>query len=184
MNLGWKLAATIRRTAPEGLLDSYYSERHPIGAQVLDWSRAQIAIMRPDPHARALNAIIGDLLNTRDGATYIAGRLSGMYTRYDLGGDNPIVGHSVPNFELEDGTMIGEVLRDGRGILLDFDGNASLKSLADEHQEQMNYVSGRAEEQFGLSAVLVRPDGFVAWATAGRPDEKSLREAAARWFTS
>ncbi|HEY4242930.1 MAG TPA: FAD-dependent monooxygenase [Kofleriaceae bacterium] len=182
MNLGWKLAATIHNKAPDGLLDSYYFERHPIGAQVLDWSRAQIAIMRPDPHAHALNAIIGDLLNTRDGATYIAGRLAGMYTRYDLGGDNPIVGHSVPNFELEDGTMIGEVLRDGRGILLDFGGNAPLKKLADGYRDQMSYVSGKAEEQFGLSAVLVRPDGFVAWASTRDPDEKSITQAAARWF--
>jgi 2-polyprenyl-6-methoxyphenol hydroxylase-like FAD-dependent oxidoreductase len=182
MNLGWKLAATIHGRAPEGLLDSYYSERHPIGAQVLDWSRAQIAIMRPDPHARALNAIIGDLLNTRDGATYIAGRLSGMYTQYDLGGDNPIVGHSVPNFELEDGTMIGEVMHDGHGVLLDFIGSASLKKVAGEYRDQINYVSGRAEEQFGLSAVLVRPDGFVAWAAESEPNEHSLRQAVSRWF--
>jgi 2-polyprenyl-6-methoxyphenol hydroxylase-like FAD-dependent oxidoreductase len=79
MNLGWKLAATIRGQAPEGLLDTYYTERHPIGARVLDWSRAQVAIMRPTPEARALNAIFRDLMNTRDGATYIAGRVWGIY---------------------------------------------------------------------------------------------------------
>ena len=61
INLGWKLAATIQEKAPEGLLDSYYTERHPIAAQVLDWSRAQVAIMRPAPEARAINAIIRDL---------------------------------------------------------------------------------------------------------------------------
>lgn len=78
VNLGWKLAATLRGDAPEGLLDTYHAERHPIGAQVLDWSRAQVAIMRPSPEARALRAIFSDLLKTRDGATYIAGRVWGV----------------------------------------------------------------------------------------------------------
>ena len=90
MNLGWKLAEAIRETAPEGLLDSYHTERHPLGAQVLDWSRAQVLVMRPDPNARALNAILRDLMDTRDGATYIAGRVWGVTTRYDLGGDHPL----------------------------------------------------------------------------------------------
>ncbi|WP_373991645.1 FAD-dependent monooxygenase [Duganella sp. BuS-21] len=78
VNLGAKLAATIHGTAPPGLLDSYHTERHPIGARVLDWSRAQVAIMRPTPEGRALNAIFRDLLNTRDGATYAAGRVWGL----------------------------------------------------------------------------------------------------------
>ncbi len=69
MNLGWKLAATVQERAPEGLLDSYQTERHPLGAQVLDWSRAQVAIMGPSPQSRALNAIVRDLIDTRDGAT-------------------------------------------------------------------------------------------------------------------
>jgi 2-polyprenyl-6-methoxyphenol hydroxylase-like FAD-dependent oxidoreductase len=78
VNLGWKLAATIHGTAPEGLLDSYHTERHPVGARVLDWSRAQVAVMRPTPEGRALNAIFRDLINTRDGATYFAGRVWGV----------------------------------------------------------------------------------------------------------
>lgn len=78
MNLGWKLAATIHHTAPEGLLDSYHDERHPVGAKVLDWSRAQVAIMRPTPASRALNAIFRDLMKTRDGATYFASRVWGL----------------------------------------------------------------------------------------------------------
>jgi 2-polyprenyl-6-methoxyphenol hydroxylase-like FAD-dependent oxidoreductase len=78
VNLGWKLAATIHNKAPQDLLDSYETERHPIGAKVLNWSRAQVAIMRPDPHARALYAIMRDLINTRDGATYMAARIWGI----------------------------------------------------------------------------------------------------------
>ena len=182
MNLGWKLAATIQEKAPEGLLDSYQTERHPIGAQVLDWSRAQVAIMRPDPDARALNAILRDLMDTRDGATYFAGRVWGVSTHYDLGGDHPLVGHSVPNFEFEDGATIGELMHDGQGMLLDFDRNASLKALASEYGDRIKYVSGRAKEQLGLSAVLIRPDGFIAWASDSEPDEQSIRRAVALWF--
>jgi len=192
MNLGWKLAATIRSSkstakAPEGLLDSYSAERHPMGARVLDWSRAQATVMKPDPGARALNAIIRDLMETRDGATYIAERVWGVTTHYDLGGDHLLVGHSAPNFEFEDGATLGDLMHDGRGVLLDFDGEASLQTLASAYGDQLKYVSGRAKEQLGLSAVLVRPDGFVAWASDGEPSdrktqEESIRQAAARWF--
>jgi 2-polyprenyl-6-methoxyphenol hydroxylase-like FAD-dependent oxidoreductase len=182
MNLGWKLGATIQKKAPEGLLDSYHMERHPIGAQVLDWSRAQVAIMRPGPQARALYAIVRDLMNTRDGATYIAGRVWGIFTSYHLGGDHPLAGHSVPNFELKDGTKIGELMHDGRGILLDFDMNTSLKTLAGEYGDRIRYISGSAKDRLAVSAVLIRPDGFIAWASDHDPDCSELQKAAARWF--
>jgi len=181
LNLGWKLAATIHGQAPAGLLDSYTAERHPIGAQVLEWSRAQVAIMAPGPAARALQAIVRDLLGTRDGATYVAGRVWGIATHYDLGGEHPLVGRSAPSFALADGTTLGEHLRDGQGILLDFEENTALKTLANEFVG-LKYVSSQAKEQLGLSAVLLRPDGFVAWATAGAPDYGELQRAAARWF--
>ncbi len=182
MNLGWKLAAIVQNKAPEGLLESYHAERYPIGAQVLDWSRVQVAIMRPDPHARALNAIVRDLINTRDGATYFAGRVWGIFTHYNLGGGHPLAGYSVPNFEFEDGTRIGELMHDGQGILLDFDMNASLETLANEYGGRIKYVPGRAKEQLGLSTVLIRPDGIVAWASDNKPDAQSIRKAAASWF--
>lgn len=182
MNLGWKLAATIQHKAPEGLLDSYQAERHPIGVQVLDWSRAQVAVMGPEPYARALHAILRDLIDTHDGATYMAGRVWGVHTHYHLDGGHPLVGHSVPNFELEDGTKIGELMHDGHAILLDFDSNASLKSLADEYDEQISYVSGQATDQLGLSAVLIRPDGFIIWAADEHPDAAAVKHAAATWF--
>lgn len=182
INLGWKLAAVIQSRAPEGLLDTYHTERHPIGAQVLDWSRAQVAIMKPEPQARALNAIIRDLMNTRDGATYFAGRVWGIDTHYDLGCGHPLVGHSLPNFEFEDGTRIGELMHDGQGILLDFGMNASLKALAGEYGGQIKYVPGRAKEQLGLNAVLIRPDGIIAWASDSDADAPSIKQAVALWF--
>ncbi len=181
MNLGWKLAATIQERAPEGLLDSYQTERYPLGAQVLDWSRAQVAVMRPGQATRALNAIIRDLMDTPDGATYMAARVWGIFTHYDLGGSHPLTGHSVPNFEFEDGAKIGEFLHDGQGVLLDFENNFSLASLASEYGERMKYVSGRAKDQLGLSTMLIRPDGIVAWASDNDPDCSELRKAAARW---
>ena len=102
--------------------------------------------------------------------------------RYDLGGTHPLVGYSVPNFELEDGTRVNEILRNGQGILLDFDRNASLRVLADEYGGRVKYVSGRATEQLGLSAVLIRPDGFIAWASDREADGRSVRQAMALWF--
>ena len=138
--------------------------------------------MSPGPASRALNAIVRDLMNTRDGATYMAGRVWGVSTHYDLGGDHPLVGHSVPNFAFEDGATIGEAMRDGHGILLDFEGNASLNALASDYASRMKYVSARAQERFGLRAALIRPDGIIAWASDGDADCRDVQEAAARWF--
>jgi hypothetical protein len=182
MNPGWKLAATIQEKAPQGLLDSYQTERHPLGAQVLDWSRAQVAIMKPDPPSRALNSIVRDLINTRDGATYIAGRVWGVFTHYDLGGSHPLVGHSVPNFEFEGGARIGELMHDGQAMLLDFESDASLKSLTSEYGDRIKYVSVRAKDQLGLSVALIRPDGIIAWASDDNPDYSELQNAAAHWL--
>ena len=183
MNLGWKLAATIHGTAPDRLLDSYDSERHPIGAQVLDWSRAQVAIMGLSPQARALNAIFRDLMATRDGATYFAGRVWGVQTRYPLGHDHPLIGHSAPNFALHDGTTLGDLMHDGHALLLDFDGNDALKAMAEPYGDRIKYVSTTAADQLDLSAVLIRPDGYIVWATDGEADLDALKSAAARWFT-
>jgi hypothetical protein len=138
--------------------------------------------MGSEPYARSLYAIIRDLMNTSDGATYFAARVWGVFTHYNLGDYHPLIGHSVPNFELEDGTTIGELMHDGQGILLDFNINASLKALASEYGDRIKYVSGRAKEQLGLSAVLIRPDGFIAWACDDKPNLDSVAQAASRWF--
>jgi 2-polyprenyl-6-methoxyphenol hydroxylase-like FAD-dependent oxidoreductase len=182
MNLGWKLGATLRGDAPAGLIDSYFMERHPVGAQVLDWSRAQVAIMRPSRSSRALEAILRDLIDTRDGSTYFAERVWGVSLRYDLGGGHPLVGRSAPDFELADGTKLGELLRNGKGLLLDFDASAPLGALASGWSSRIAYVAGDAKDRLGLSAVLVRPDGFVAWACDAAPNHEEAAEAASRWF--
>lgn len=182
INLGWKLAATIRGDAPVDLLDTYTSERHSIGAQVLDWSRAQVALMRPSRHSRALEGIIRDLMKTRDGATYFAERVGGVGLRYDLGDAHPLVGRSAPDFEFVDGRKLGELLNDGRGVLLDFDAAKSLQALAQRYGDRIQYVAIDAKERMGLSAVLVRPDGFVAWVSESDPNVDEALHAISRWF--
>lgn len=184
MNLGWKLAAAVRGEAPDGLLDSYTAERQPIGARILDWTRAQVALMRPDPQSRALGAIVRDLMDTRDGATYFAERVWGVSLRYDLGDGHPLVGRSCPDFELADGTRVGTLLRQGAGLLLDLDGQASLRALDGRWGDRVRYVAGTASERFGLCALLVRPDGFVAWASDTTPRPEEVSREAARWFPS
>ena len=182
LNLGWKLASTIRGHAPDGLLDTYQSERHPVGAQVLDWSRAQVTLMRPNPGSRALEPIIRDLIDTRDGATFFAERVWGISLRYDLGGSHALVGRTVPDFELIDGTKIGELLKTGTGLFLDFDARPSLQALSRRWDDRIVYVGCDATDRLGLSAVLVRPDGFVAWATDGAANIQEATESASRWF--
>ncbi|SER42759.1 2-polyprenyl-6-methoxyphenol hydroxylase [Streptomyces sp. yr375] len=182
MNLGWKLAATVRGNAPDGLLDTYTRERHPTGAAVLDWSRAQVAVMRPDPHAHAMQAVIRDLIGTRDGTTYVFGRVSGASNRYDLGDGHPLVGRSAPDFRLEDGTRLGDLTRDGRGVALDFGAGRTLHASATGWEHRIRYTAGPAGNPLGLSAVLVRPDGTVAWADTGTPDREAFERAATHWF--
>jgi hypothetical protein len=138
--------------------------------------------MRPNPHARALEAIMRDLIDTRDAATYFAERVWGVSLRYDLGGQHPLVGRSCPDFELEDGTRVGSLLRAGNGLLLDFGGQVSLAALAGIWGDQVKYVASDAKDRLGLSALLVRPDGFVAWASDTTPSLEEVTRVFARWF--
>jgi len=182
MNLGWKLASTIRGDAPAGLLDTYAGERHPVGSQVLDWSRAQVAIMRPSRSSRALEAILRDLIDTRDGATYFAERVWGVALRYDLDAGHPLVGRSAPDFELADGTKLGTLLGTGTGLFLDFEAGAPCRALASRWPDRISYVASDAVDRLGSSVLLVRPDGIVAWAGSENYDPEEAARAAVRWF--
>jgi 2-polyprenyl-6-methoxyphenol hydroxylase-like FAD-dependent oxidoreductase len=184
MNLGWKLAATLRGVAPAGLLDSYFSERYAVGAHVLDWSRAQVALMRPSPSSRALEAIVRDLIGTTDGATYFAERLWGVSLRYDLGGDHPLIGRSVPDFEWADGMRLGAYLRGGQGVLLNFDRDAGLRAIGHGLAGKLQSLEGAPHDPLGLSAVLVRPDGVVAWACEGVPNVSEAIAALSSWLVA
>lgn len=184
MNLGWKLATTVHGHAPDGLLDTYTGERRPIGAAVLDWTRAQVAAMKPDPHAQAVQAMIRDLLATRDGTTYVFKKTSGASNRYDLGSTHPLVGRNAPDLRLEDGTRLGDLMGDGRGVALDFSADGSLRGSVSGWESRIRYAAGPAKNDLGLGAVLVRPDGTVAWAGDRAPDRASFEQAAGRWFGS
>jgi 2-polyprenyl-6-methoxyphenol hydroxylase-like FAD-dependent oxidoreductase len=184
MNLGWKLAATVHGHAPDGLLDTFTQERHPIGAWVLDWTRAQAAAMRPDPHAQAIQGLVRDLLGTRDGTTYVFDKVSGSSIRYDLGSKQPLVGRNAPDLRLEDGTRLGDLMPDGRGVVLDFSADQRLAHSATGWESRIRHVAGPARNDLGLGAVLVRPDGVVAWAGDRNPDRKAFERAASRWFGS
>ena len=115
------------------------------------------------PEANALHAIFRDLIKTRDGATYIAGRVWG------------ITATSVPNFEI-DGATVQSMMRDGRGMLLDFDADPALRSWA--AAQGTRYVTGSVPDRLGYNALLVRPDGVIAW----RDGDGDLEQAAAPWF--
>nr|WP_093415242.1 FAD-dependent monooxygenase [Saccharopolyspora flava] len=178
VNLGWKLAATARGTAPDGLLDTYTAERHPLGAWVLDWTRAQIALMRPEPHARALRQVVGDLAGTTDGTTHLAKKIAGIGQRYDLPGDHPLVGAGVPDYDLADGSRLSDHVHDGKALLLDPAG--SLRDAAEAYRDRMRTITSAPRGDDVPAAVLVRPDGFVAW--AGEPDRDAVNAALETWL--
>lgn len=182
MNLGWKLAATVRAEAPEGLLDSYTRERHPVGCSVLDWSRAQVAAMTPDSYGQALQHLLGDLLQTRDGTTYVFERISGSAVRYDLGREHPLVGRSAPDFHLVNGPRLGELMQGGQGVVLDFSPQQSLRHLAAAWASRITYAAGAARNQLGVQGVLVRPDGIIAWVGGAEGYHENFEKAAGRWF--
>jgi 2-polyprenyl-6-methoxyphenol hydroxylase-like FAD-dependent oxidoreductase len=185
MNLGWKLAATLGGYATDTLLDTYHAERHPIGAQVLDWSRAQTAVMAPTAQARALDALLTDLIHTPAGVTFFAERMWNVSHRYDLGAAHPLVGRSAPDFHLPDGTTVGDLLRHGNGVLLDFDAAAPLNELKAPWADRFTYICAPVDQRLGLVAVLIRPDGVVAWASDHdpTPTPADAARAAARWLT-
>ncbi|PTA69980.1 MULTISPECIES: FAD-dependent monooxygenase [unclassified Stenotrophomonas] len=182
MNLGWKLAAVVHGQADSTLLDSYGAERHPIGARVLDWSRAQVALMRPGAGSRALAAVIADLAETGDGATYLAERVWGVAQQLDLGEGHPLVGRSVPDLQLGDGRRMGELLRAGSGVLLVLDADSALCEDIDGELHRLTCMASPVHDTLGLGAVLVRPDGIVAWACDAGADATGLAEALQRWF--
>ncbi len=192
MNLGWKLAAVIAGRAPEALLDTYTAERHPIGAWVLDWTRAQVAMMRPDPRSRALGDVVDDLMNTATGATYFAKHISGVWQCYDLGGGHELAGRSAPDLTLDDGTRLAGHLHDGRGLLLDLAGDPALRDRTAGWDGMVRVLEARSQDYPGLRALLVRPDGYVAWAagpgdagdSAGTADDRAgaLTAALTTWF--
>ena len=112
----------VKGWTSEKLLESYTAERHPIGEWALEWTRAQVALMRPEPHARAMGEITKELIGTPQGATYFAKKISGVWQRYDCGPGHALLGSSAPDLEFRDGSRLGAHLQAGRAVVFRLDG--------------------------------------------------------------
>jgi hypothetical protein len=181
VNLGWKLAAHLSGWAPAGLLDTYESERHPVGQRVMMQSLTQTALMAPGPEVAAARALLGELFTIPDVAKHMAGLLAGSDVRYDVGDDHPLSGRLVPDLTLEDGRRVAELLHDARPVLLDVDG--AFADAARGWADRVDII-GAAIADRPAAALLIRPDGYVAWAadTFGTEEEAGLRTGLQRWF--
>ncbi|AHH93830.1 FAD-dependent monooxygenase [Kutzneria albida] len=170
-NLGWKLAAQVNGWAPEGLLDTYHSERHPVGARVLENTRVQGQLMRSE----SLRDFLSELLDQEDTCRYLTGMISAVDIRYEVGeGAHPLLGKRMRDVGLKSGRLY-DLLRTGRGLLLDQTGRGlSVPGWADRVD-----VVAECGEELDAGAVLLRPDGHVVWVDGGPRDlEAVLRQ----WF--
>ncbi len=172
-NLGWKLAAAINGWAPEGLLDSYHAERHPVAARVLVNTRAQITLLGSDPGPTALRELFSRLMDFEEVNRYVTGMITAVDVRYDFGEGHDLLGRRMRDVQLKRGRLY-ELMHEGRGLLLDRTGRLSVDGWAD----RVDHVVDDAED-LDVPAVLLRPDGHVAWAGE---DQRELLGGLARWF--
>jgi hypothetical protein len=189
VNLGWKLAQVVNRTSPESLLDTYHAERHPVAARVLRNTMAQMALLRPDDRTRALRDVTSDLLSMDEPRKRFAAMMSGLDIRYDLGEGHPLIGRRMPDLELitADGVLrVFTLLHDARPVLLNLGepGGFDIGPWADRVQlVDAKYVGDWELPVLGVvtapSAVLIRPDGYVAW--AGDRSQCALADALTTW---
>ncbi|MFC8263462.1 rifampin monooxygenase [Streptomyces sp. NPDC057291] len=172
-NLGWKLAAEVNGWAPEGLLDSYHDERHPVGARVLDNTRAQITLLGTDPGATALRELFSTLMDFEEVNRYVTGMITAVGVRYDFGEGHELLGRRMRDVKLKQRRLY-ELMHGGRGLLLDGTGRLSVEGWAD----RVDHVVDVGEE-LDAPAVLLRPDGHVAWVGE---DQADLLSRMPRWF--
>jgi 2-polyprenyl-6-methoxyphenol hydroxylase-like FAD-dependent oxidoreductase len=190
VNLGWKLAQVVRGTSPERLLDTYQAERHPIGARVLKATMAQTALMRGDERTKAAHETLSELLSMDEPRKRYGGMMSGLEIRYDLGAGHPLLGRRMPDLDLliEGGPRrVFTLLHDARPVLLDLGGHGALDIApwADRVQRvDARYTGAWELPVLGAvaapTAVLIRPDGYVAWVGDGA--DHGLRDALTTWF--
>ncbi|WP_371476962.1 rifampin monooxygenase [Kitasatospora sp. NBC_00315] len=172
-NLGWKLAAEVNGWAPAGLLDTYHAERHPVAASVLDNTRAQTELMSAEPGARAVRRLMAELVEFEEVNRYLIEKITAIAVRYDLGEGHELLGRRMRDVELKRGRLY-EQMRGGRGLLLDRSGRLSVEGWSD----RVDHVVDVSEE-LDVPAVLLRPDGHVAWVGE---DQQDLLGPLAEWF--
>lgn len=172
-NLGWKLAAEVNGWAPAGLLDGYHTERHPVAAAVLDFTRAQSELLIPEPGPRAVRGLLSDLMNLEDVNRYLIERTAAIDIRYDVGEGHALLGRRLRDVWLKRGRLY-ELMRGGRGLLLDRTGRLSVAGWAD----RVDHVVDVSDE-LDVPAALLRPDGHVVWVGE---DQQDLLVRLPRWF--
>jgi bifunctional hydroxylase/dehydrase len=188
VNLGWKLAAIVRGSAPESLLDTYHGERHPVGQRLVMNTRAQALLFLRGEEMLPLRQVLTELVGFDDVHRHLAMMVSGLGISYDVGGGaHPLLGARMPHQELvsADGkTSTTELLRPARGVLLDCTDDAGLRRAAEPWADRVDVVTatphGESESPIaGTAALLIRPDGHVAWTPESHDD---LPAALERWF--
>lgn len=172
-NLGWKLAAEVNGWAAEGLLDSYHAERHPVGAAVLNNTRAQITLMGTDPGTTALRELFSELLDFEEVNRYVTEMITAVGVHYDFGEGHALLGRRMRDVGLKRGRLY-ELMHGGRGLLLDQTGRLSVAGWAD----RVDHVVDVSEE-LDVPAVLLRPDGHVAWVGE---EQQELLDQLPKWF--
>ncbi|MFF1685213.1 MULTISPECIES: rifampin monooxygenase [unclassified Streptomyces] len=172
-NLGWKLAAAVNGWAPQGLLDSYHVERHPVGARVLDNTRAQITLLGTDAGATALRELFSKLMDFEEVNRYVTEMITAVGVSYDFGEGHELLGRRMRDVGLKRGRLYG-LMHEGRGLLLDQTGRLSVEGWAD----RVDHVVDVSEE-LDAPAVLLRPDGHVAWVG---DDQQDLLGHLPKWF--
>jgi len=190
VNLGWKLAQVVNRTSPGSLLDTYHAERHPVAARVLRNTMASVALRRSDERTKALGEAVAELLSTDEPRNRFAAMLAGLDIHYDLGDGHPLLGRRMPDLDLvtADGPLrVFELLHDARPALLNLGepGGFDITPWAD----RVGLIDAEYEGRWELpalgavpapTAVLIRPDGYVAW--VGDPTQPGLSDALTTWF--
>jgi 2-polyprenyl-6-methoxyphenol hydroxylase-like FAD-dependent oxidoreductase len=172
-NLGWKLAAQVRGWAPEALLDTYEAERRPVAADVLDNTRAQLALQSTEPGPLAVRRLLAELMDLNEVNRSLIGKIAAIDLRYDLGSGPDLVGRRLRDLDVREGRLY-ELLRSGRGLLLDRTGRLTAGGWSD----RVDHVADPTAE-LDAPCLLLRPDGYVAWVG---DDQRDLDAHLARWF--
>ncbi|HYP20115.1 MAG TPA: FAD-dependent monooxygenase [Chloroflexia bacterium] len=195
VNLGWKLAQVVKKTSPESLLDTYHTERQPVAARVLRDTMAQVALLRTDDRTNALRDIASELLSMDEPRKRLAGMMSGLDLHYDLGEGHPLIGRRMPDLDVitEEGPLrVFTLLHNARPVLLNLGkpGGLDITPWARRVKSKDAKYAGNWElpvlgQVAAPTAVLIRPDGYVAWVgEGGDGTDTGLRNALTTWFGS